>query len=132
VADPDANRGGEYNGFSLDPGWPGLDSAKDELHVDKEKIEAIVGALEENLALLKGIEKGSLRDLTDLTNLTEMQLGTWNTAKALSKTVNKAHVKSTFVYQEIIDKYESAIALIIHAAKIHGGTELKNIENMQN
>ncbi|MDP9849398.1 hypothetical protein [Streptosporangium lutulentum] len=127
----DADVGGAYGGFFLDSGWPGLDSAKDELYVDKEKIEVVVKALEENLARLKGAEKGSLSNLTEFTNLTEMQLGTWNTAKALSKTVGNAHTASTGVYQEIIEKYEAAISLIKSAAMTHGMTEVKNIEDMQ-
>jgi hypothetical protein len=130
MADPDAGRGG-YGGFSLEPNWPGLDSAKDEMYVAKDKIKGIVEALEENLARLEGTGMGSAKDLMKRANLTGGQLGMWDTAQALNEPVNRAYEKSSVVYLEIIEKYKGVIALIRSAANIHDETETKNIENLQ-
>lgn len=130
MADPDDNRG-EYRGLFLDPDWPGLDSAKDELYINQDKLKVILGALQDSLDRLEGAEIGSLTNLTKRANLTEMQLGTWDAAKELSRTVERAQEKSAMLYREIIDQYRAVINLIGIAAGTHNTTEIANLTNMK-
>ncbi|MGS2640752.1 hypothetical protein [Streptosporangium sp. LJ11] len=94
------------------PPWPGLDKDRPAVEIKRDRIKKLLQALEEDLERLEGSNEGSLSDMRSLTNLTEAQFGTWDTAKAVAATTQKAHQKIGLVYQDTVTKYRAALNLL--------------------
>ena len=94
------------------PVWPGLDKDRPTVELKRDRIKQLLKALEEDVELLEGSNEGSLQDMRALTNLTEAQFGTWDTAKDVARTTQKAHMKIGIVYQDTVAKYRAAINLL--------------------
>ncbi|MEU8382585.1 hypothetical protein [Streptosporangium sp. NPDC048865] len=116
----------EENGASP---WPGLDKDRPAVEIKRDRIKKLLQALEEDLERLSGSNEGSLTDMRSLTNLTEAQIGTWDTAKTVAATTQKAHQKIGLVYQDTVTKYQAALNLLRAAAYNYEDAEQSSTTN---
>ncbi len=111
------------------PVWPGLDKDRPTVELKRDRIKKLLQALEEDLERLASSNEGSLQDMRSLTNLTEAQIGTWDTAKDVARVTQKAHLKIGTVYQDTIVKYRAAINLLRVAAYNYEDAEQASTTN---
>ncbi|GAA3004931.1 hypothetical protein [Streptosporangium longisporum] len=111
------------------PSWPGLDKNRPAVEIKRDRIKQLLKALEEDLVRLEGSNEGALQDMRAMTNLTEAQFGSWDTAKDVARTAQKAHMKIGVVYQDTIARYRAAIELLRAAAYNYQDAEQSSTTN---
>ncbi|MEU4830401.1 hypothetical protein [Streptosporangium sp. NPDC023615] len=111
------------------PSWPGLDKNRPAVEIRRDRIKQLLKALEQDVARLEGSNEGALQDMRAMTNLTEAQFGTWDTAKEVAATTQKAHMKIGAVYQDTIVRYRAAIELLRAAAYNYQDAEQASTTN---
>jgi hypothetical protein len=99
-----------------DPNWPGLDGSLDVSEFDPTTMRSIANHMRTCIPGMDGpgTPEGSLASIRDHCQLTEAQLGQWNTARAFSQTVGAPSGGKKFekVYQEFVEAYKNVIAAI--------------------
>ncbi|MEV6860995.1 hypothetical protein AB0M44_08315 [Streptosporangium subroseum] len=127
----DALRAGEA--IPLDSQWPGLKGDPTPKQFKSSALRAVATDLELYLGPMtgaansEGYTTGSINSIRENCNLTEAQLGQWDTASAFTQSAG-ANCGKTFeeAYGEFIAAYEAVIRVIRENAKVLDGTEDDN------
>ncbi|MFJ2032844.1 hypothetical protein [Streptosporangium sp. NPDC087985] len=126
MADPDARlaEGSDW----LEASWPGLDPKKDEIEHNTDKLKNLARELQNVLDRLEGVEKGSLSDLTNRTNVAGMRaaVADWEAGEVFFGSLENGHTKFTHVYGQSIEKLRAAITLINAGAGVYDGAAVAN------
>ncbi|RCG32629.1 hypothetical protein DQ384_03825 [Sphaerisporangium album] len=97
-----------YNGFEIDPKWPGLD-VKDGVDVHHPRVKNLIKALEDDVQRLKGREAGTSVHLKAYGQVTAQHVGEWDAAQQLAVVFGKGHSAITTSYDKLILQYEAAV-----------------------
>lgn len=107
--------------------WPGLEPKPDEIEFDHKVLEGIAKDLHHDLNRLLGREAGTLVDFAKLAYpMTLMIDPDHEPSKALMDTLQSGQEYFGLVYQEIIEKYATAIELIYAGAGVQKQVETHN------
>ena len=118
----DGRSGFAYDGFQVDPKWPGLD-VKDGIDVHHPRVKNLIKNLEADVERLKGINAGTLQHLRVYGAVTSAHVGEWDAAQTLATTFTQGHTAVTTGYQSLITQYETTLEAI--------KTAFGNIENAE-
>jgi hypothetical protein len=123
-------------GETKPPGdWPGLEAERDGVTYSAKKIENIAGALRDAMKPINGggygEYQGSIQDLSMHGSLAavRMQLRSierWQAGESFATTLETSHREFLNVYQEVLENFATAIALVDAGA---GNYQITNAAN---
>ncbi|MFC6087168.1 hypothetical protein [Sphaerisporangium aureirubrum] len=111
-----------YDGFHLDPEWPGT-KVGDGVDIHHPSVRNLLKALEEDVERLKGIQSGTVQHLRTYGRVTTAHVGEWDAAQSLGLVFNQGHTAITTGYEKLVMQYEAAIAVINAAFQNIGKAE---------
>jgi hypothetical protein len=126
VGRPDDSTG--YEGWYLEPRWPGLEAERDGVTFDADKLKKVAQDLEKKLKIFDGSKPGSLAHLMANTDLSDQRaivrsIERWPGGHAFFDTLKTANVEFPDVYSQIVTRLRVAIALVQAGAGIYGGAD---------
>ncbi|MEU8247166.1 hypothetical protein [Nonomuraea sp. NPDC048916] len=96
--------------------WPGLNPKQDEIKFSADRLKNIAKDLERDLERLIGATPGSLRHLSEETQVTYAGTDDWEAGETLYKSLKHGNTYFTEVYTGIVREYRKAIALLFAGA----------------
>ena len=100
-----------YDGFAVDPKWPGLD-AGDGIEVHHPTVNNLIKALQDDVDKLKGNQAGTVQHLRVHGTITTAHVGQWDAAQQLGTVFSQGHTSVTTSYEKLIAHYEATIVAI--------------------
>jgi hypothetical protein len=116
--------------------WPGLEAERDGVVYDAKKIENIAKELREIMKPIGGGGygvgyQGSINDLRFSGSLTDVRqqlqsIDGWEAGKSFAATLAQAHQELVAVYEEVLENFGIAIALVEDGAGVYKVTNAAN------
>ncbi|MCK2221287.1 hypothetical protein MF672_046915 [Actinomadura sp. ATCC 31491] len=115
--------------------WPGLEAERDGVTYDATKIANIAEALREAMKPINGggygEYQGSIQDLSINGSLSDVRqhlqsIDRWEAGKTFAATLTQAHREFLNVYQEVLENFSIAIALVEAGAGVYKTTNAAN------